>query len=303
MPKIFAVFGATGQQGGSVVRALLQSSPDYRIRAITRDPNSEKAKQLAALKNVSVLQANLDQPSTLDKVVKDCYGIFLVTETLYTSPDNEIQQGINLIDSAIRNKATHLVFSGLDPVKPVIGKTCKTFDNKAAIEQYGLAREKVITFTSVRMPGYYQTFTRYLFLNPKTNQYMLRIPMVDAFIYCMDVDDLGGCVASVFGGPLDKYKSKWIGLAADRLKISEVVEILSKQLTPNKFVYDNVSLKEFASFGFPAAKDIAVMYEYLQTGKIVRDIECTKKLNKNILVFSKWVEKNKKQLIQQLNKA
>ena len=79
MSKIIAVTGATGLQVGSLVKTLLEAG-NYHIRAITRNANSEKAKELASLKNVTVHEENLDDPASLDPVLNEAYGAFLVTD-------------------------------------------------------------------------------------------------------------------------------------------------------------------------------------------------------------------------------
>ena len=138
MSKIIAVFGATGAQGGSVMRALLDSGK-YQVRAITRNSNSDKAKQLASLKSVSVHEANLSDAKSLDKTLSGCHGTFLVTDFWsdpHASPETE--QGVNLIESALKNKVAHVVFSGLENASSVIGKPVVHLDNKAKVEQYGL---------------------------------------------------------------------------------------------------------------------------------------------------------------------
>ena len=78
MPKIIAVTGATGNQGGSVAKFLLQYPKEYTVRALTRDPESENARALSKL-GAEVIQADLTKPETLPAAVKDCWGVFGVT--------------------------------------------------------------------------------------------------------------------------------------------------------------------------------------------------------------------------------
>jgi len=92
MSKAIAVFGSTGQQGGSVLRALLKSG-DYHVKAITRSANSAKAKKLAALNNVTVHEADLDNPASFDSVLKGVDGVFLVTDFSAHFDHKEVKQG------------------------------------------------------------------------------------------------------------------------------------------------------------------------------------------------------------------
>ncbi len=78
MPRLIAVTGATGNQGGSVVRLLLQYPAEYSVRAMTRDPDSENAKALSRL-GAEVIQADLTKPESLPAAVTGCWGVFGVT--------------------------------------------------------------------------------------------------------------------------------------------------------------------------------------------------------------------------------
>lgn len=298
MSKLIAVFGSTGNQGGSVIRALLKSN-DYKIRAITRNPNSDKAKSLANLENVTVEQGDLDDASSLDKCLKDCFGVFLVTDFSAHFTHVETKQGTTLIDCALRNNLKHFVFSGLEDVQTVIGKPCLHFDYKARIEEYGLKHGDKINFTSIRLPCLYQEFASSLLHKINTNEYIVTSPMSDKPLYLMNVEDLGECVKTILDNS-NQFKSKIVPVAGDKLTGVEIASILSKHLEPNKFMYANLSLEKFLTFEFPGVEDITNMFEYYQTGKMFRDIENTKNLNKNVLTFEQWIVQNKDSILKRL---
>jgi uncharacterized protein YbjT (DUF2867 family) len=181
--KMIAVFGATGAQGGSVLKALINND-DYKVKAITRNANSDKAKALANLKNVTVEVADLNDPKSIDKALAGCHGTFLVTDIAFDhKTSNETQQGINLIDSAVKNKVSHVVFSGLDNVSSVTGKTCTHFDNKEKIEQHGMKLSDKINFTSIRLPAYYQVLS-HMVRKTNLNEFLITLPMSDKPMYC-----------------------------------------------------------------------------------------------------------------------
>jgi uncharacterized protein YbjT (DUF2867 family) len=302
MSKLIAVFGSTGAQGGSVLRALANSDK-YHVRAITRNSTTDRAKKLAKLKNVSVHEADLSDRASLDKTLKGCYGTFLVTDfSVDPKASSETQQGINLIDSSIKNKLSHVVLSGLENVSSVINKPCVHFDNKEKIEQYGIAAGSKINFTSIRMPMYYQVVTSMMLKKVKPDTYILTLPMSDKPVYCMSVDDLGSCVRTIFGKP-DEFKSKILNVAGDYLKATDLVDTLNKHLQPNKFAYANLSLEKFLRFGFPGVEDLTNMFEYYQTGKMTRDLKLAKKLNPSLVSFNEWVVKNKQDILKNLPQA
>ena len=297
--KTVAVFGATGAQGGSVLRALVNTD-EYHIRAITRNANSEKAKQLASLKNVSIRQADLNDPASVEKAIDSCYGVFLVTD-FWADPTArvETQQGINLIDSAIRQKVAHVVFSGLENAGAVVGKSVDHFDDKEKVEQHGMKAGDKIKFTSIRMPLYYQIIPTMFLKHVKPETYELILPMSDKPVYCMNVEDYGECVKVAFEKP-DEYKSRIVGLAADYLTPNEIVAALNKNLQPNTFTNANLSCDTYGTFGFPGATELAHMFEYYQLGKMKRDINLTKQLNPGAMGFNNWVAKNKLNIIKNL---
>ena len=299
MSKVITVFGATGSQGGSVLRALVNSDK-FHIRAITRNAKSDKAKHLAELKNVTVQEADLNNRASLDKSLKGSYGVFLVTDlAIDPKAPSESQQGINLIDSSIKNKVSHLVFSGLENIKTVIGKPCLHFDNKEMIESYGMMHRDKLNFTSIRMPAFYQVLTTMMLKQVKPNEFISTLPMSDKPMYAMNVEDLGACVSSIFNQP-NEFKSKIVEVAGDHLKGADYVDLMNKHLKPNKFAYANISLPTFASWGL---EEFAHMFEYYQTGKMTRDLNLTKKLNPNTLTFNDWLAKNKESILKGLPKA
>jgi uncharacterized protein YbjT (DUF2867 family) len=150
--KIIAIFGATGNQGGAVLQALLKTG-QYQIKAVTRSTKSARAQQLAALKNVSVVEADLDNFDSVDKALQGANGVFLVTDfTAHFVRDREIKQGKNVVDMAIKNGLQQMVFSGLENASRVINKSVYHFDEKAVVDEYGLKQADKINYSSIHMP-------------------------------------------------------------------------------------------------------------------------------------------------------
>lgn len=296
MQKVIAVFGATGLQGGSVLKYLVQSNK-YHVKAITRYPDSDKAKKLAQLKNCSVHKADLNDPDSIDYVLKDCYGVFLVTEFKLQTVNREKIQGINLINSAIENKLTHIVYSGMENVKKMLKKRCYLTDHKAEVENYGLKRSNEIIFTSIRLPAYYQCLLDMLIF--KDNQFIFSVPIADSYIYSMDVNESGKCVEYIFDNP-QEFKSKIVPVAADKITPNELIEIYNEYLSPYTFINGNFSLENYLETGFPNVDDFAALFEFIRKGFWTRDIELTLKMNRNSLKFRDWVEQNKEEMINYL---
>lgn len=297
--KLVAVFGATGAQGSSVLRALLKNGL-YEVKAITRNANSDKGKKLAAIANCTVAEADLDDKNSVDKVLKGCYGAFLVTDFSAHMKKTEVSQGVNFIDSSIANGVKHVVFSGLENVESVLHKPCYHFDYKAEVENYGLKNKDKLIFTSIRLAAYFENFEHSFLHKHKENEYFVNIPMEGKPMIGVSVDDIGEAALNVFENP-QKYKSQLLGLAGDKLLVSEYVAILNKHLAPNKFIDSQITAQKFGALGFPGAEELSVMFEFFQSGKMIRDLESSKKLNKNILTFDAWVVKNKEKLLAALH--
>ena len=268
------------------MKALLKTEK-YSVRAVTRTPNSEKAQSLASLPHCTIWQADLDDSSSLDSVLSGCYGAFLVTDFTAHFTHKEVKQGVNFIDSAIKNNLTHIVFSGLENASRIIGKPCLHLDYKAEIEEYGLSMADKINFTSVRLPCYFENFRTFAH-KFEENKYVVNLPMNHVPMFSMSVDDLGECVLTVFDDST-KYKSKLIGLAAEKLTQSEYVALMNKHLAPKQFFDGDISLENFLKFEVPGVEDLGAMFEYFQTNKMERDIELTRSLNKNLMSFSDWL--------------
>ena len=298
MSKLITVFGATGQQGGAVARALLAKG--YKVRAVTRNPDSPKAKELQAIGAELVQVKNMDDAGSLEAAIKGAYGVFLVTnfwgmlaENPATAYDREIAQGKAVGDLCKKLGVKHLVYSGLEYVKEIIGKPCPHFDAKGIVEKY--LDENGIPNTSTRYSFYYDNFAD--MIAPQKNDdgtYTLTTPVKKA-MDGISVADAGPAVAVIFDKP-EEYIGKKIGLSGDKLTLSEYAAIIGK-VTGKTVTYNEIPYEVFAKFPFPGADDLANMFEFYDAGNPDRNIQRTRELNPSTLSFQQWAEKNKDKLL------
>ncbi|KAL2681185.1 hypothetical protein Neosp_008792 [[Neocosmospora] mangrovei] len=201
--KIITVFGATGQQGGSVVANFLNDaklSGEWAVRAVTRDVNKESAKKLAAL-GAEVVQADLSDRQTLDKAVSGAEAVFAVTN-YWESMDAELEvrQGKSIVDAAKAAGIKLFIWSSLYDVKKLTnGKLPHVyhFDGKAAVEEYIRSVDIPAAFF---MPGFYMSNLpgQWLRADPPENIWTLALPMPDsAPIPVFDIADTGKVVKSI----------------------------------------------------------------------------------------------------------
>nr|WDY78973.1 NmrA [Ganoderma lucidum] len=124
MTKLVAVCGATGNQGGSVARLLLQHPDEYRTRVLTRNPQSPASQELARL-GAEVVKADLTIPSEVWAALRGCWGVFGVTNfydsKIQSDPGSEEQQGKNLVDAALENAVQCFVWSTLPSSRHISG--------------------------------------------------------------------------------------------------------------------------------------------------------------------------------------
>src|SRR6516165_1448143 len=108
--KLVLVTGATGRQGGAVIRHMLPKG--WKLRALTRNPNNHAAQELAR-KGVEVVQGDLEDPASLDRAFRGVYGIYSVQDFWSIGAKREVQQGKNVADAAKKAGVKHFVYSSV----------------------------------------------------------------------------------------------------------------------------------------------------------------------------------------------
>ena len=116
--KVIAVVGATGAQGGGLVRAILADpNGGFACRAITRDPSKDQARALAG-KGADVVKANLDDGESLRKAFAGAYGAYCVTNFWeHFSGEKEKTQAKNIADAARTAGVSHVIWSTLEDTR------------------------------------------------------------------------------------------------------------------------------------------------------------------------------------------
>jgi len=269
---IIVVFGATGQQGGSVVDFLVQENK-WKIRAVTRmsEKTAEKVKQLKS-KGVEVIKADQSNLEELKVALKDVYGVFLVTQPNWEISDKEkeVKEGKNVIDVCKLYNIKHLVFSGLDPIKKLnLGYEVHHFETKAEISEY--SKKQQIPMTEVRLPAYMNNFDS--FWKPKKDDngnYSFTLPLPEPHkLDLFDVNQFGGIVVEFFKNPKE-WIGKTLGIASCSLSVKEMAEIFTKVMGKKVI---GVGLKPSDTVKFMGS-DLSNMFQYYIDfeGKI-RDIK------------------------------
>jgi uncharacterized protein YbjT (DUF2867 family) len=254
--KLIAVVGATGQQGGGVVRALQAGGGQFKVRALSRNP--VKHRDLAD----EVVEADLNRPETLKTAFEGAHGVFLVTNFREKGTD-ELKQATAAVRAAKDAGVKHFVWSTLPNVEAISGGKFDVphFTGKAKIDR--IVKEAGFPHhTFVIAPGYYQNFVGSLAPQKQADGSVGWALPLDPDVRCLhmgDIRELGNIVAGAFAHPDEAGNGEYLPLVGDFLSFNEIVETLNRQ--GHKFSYKQVPKEVFAAL-FPGAAELAEMFSY-----------------------------------------
>ncbi|XP_038396476.1 nmrA-like family domain-containing protein 1 isoform X1 [Canis lupus familiaris] len=288
---VVVVFGATGAQGGSVARTLLEDGT-FRVRVVTRNPGQKAAKELR-LQGAEVVQGDQDDEASMELALTGAHAAFIVTNYWENcSQEQEVKQGKLLANVAKRLGLHYVVYSGLENIKKLTAGRLAAghFDGKGEVEQY--FRDIGVPMTSVRLSCYFENLLSYFLPKkaPDGKSYLLSLPMGDVPMDGISVTDLGPVVLSLLKMP-EEYVGRNIGLSTCKHTAEEYAALLSKHT--GKAVCDaKTTPEDYEKQGFPGARDLANMFRFYAL-KPDRDIELTLRLNPKARTLDQWLEQHK----------
>ncbi|CAB3801436.1 NmrA/HSCARG family protein [Pararobbsia alpina] len=255
--KLIAVVGATGQQGGAVVRAL-QASGQFKVRALTRNPakHSKMADEVVA--------ADLNRPETLRAAFAGAHGVFVVTNAWEAGQD-ESKQALAAVNAAKDAGVRHFIWSTLPNVETISGGTIDVphFTDKAKVER--IVREAGFSYhTFVIAPFYYQNLLGAMAPQKQadgTAGWALPLDPERRVIHMGDIAEIGRIVVGAFTQLELAGHGEHLPLVGDFLSFNEVIATLNRQ--GHKFSFKQVPREVFAAW-FPGAADIAAMLAYFE---------------------------------------
>jgi uncharacterized protein YbjT (DUF2867 family) len=255
--KLIAVVGATGHQGGAVVRALL-TNDEFKVRALTRNP--AKHPQLAD----EVVMADLNRPETLKAAFAGVHGVFLVTNAWEPGP-GERTQVLAAVDAAKNAGVQHFTWSTLPDVEKIShGKLdVPHFTDKAksdrVVKEAGFKHH-----TFVIAPFFYQNLLAVMAPQKQADGvvgWALPLDPEQRVIHMGDITELGAIVAGAFAQPELAGHGEYLPLVGDFLSFNEIIATLNRQ--GHKFSFKQVPKEVFAGW-FPGAKEVAEMLAYFE---------------------------------------
>jgi uncharacterized protein YbjT (DUF2867 family) len=309
--KIIAVIGATGAQGGGMVRAIqADKSGSFAARAITRNPNSEKAQALRAA-GAEVVAADIDKPETLGKAFGGAYGAFCVTNFWeHFSPERELTQARNMAQAAKAARLQHVIWSTLEDTRklvPLESDQMPTLMGKYKVPHFDAKGEADEIFRDLGVPttflltAFYWENLIYFGSGPQRGPdgtLAITFPMDDKKLPSIAVEDIGKAAYGIFKRGRE-FINKTVGIAGEHITGAEMARALTRALG-QEVRYNSVPPEVYRSFGFPGADDLGNMFQFKRDFNEyfcgVRNLEFTRSLNPELQTFGQWLAVHKDQI-------
>ncbi|HSA61586.1 MAG TPA: NmrA/HSCARG family protein [Nitrospiraceae bacterium] len=309
--KVIAIVGATGAQGGGLVRAILnEPGSGFTARALTRDVSSDKAQGLSRL-GVQIVAADLDDVESLNRAFAGCYGAFCVTNFWeHFSPEKELAQAKALAQAAKQAGVQHVVWSTLEDTRrwvPLTDQRMPTLLEKYKVPHFDAKGEADEEFTKLGLPAtflltsFYWENMIFFGMGPKKGpdgQLALTLPMGEKKLPGIAVEDIGKCCFGVFkkGG---EYIGKTVGIAGEHLTGQQMAAAMTKALG-QPVRYNAVPFEVYRNFGFPGADDLGNMFQFKHDFNEAfcgnRNLAVARALNPALQTFEQWLAQNKSRI-------
>ena len=308
--KAIAVVGSTGAQGGGLVRAILADpSGGFAARALTRDPHSAKAKELASL-GAEVVAADVDDEASLRRAFAGAHGAFCVTFYWdHFSPEKELAEARAMARAAKDAGVKHVIWSTLEDTRrwvPLSDDRMPTLQGKYKVPHFDAKGEANQVFRDLGVPAtllntsFYWDNLIHFGMGPKKGadgKLAFVLPMGDKKLPGIAAEDIGRCAYGVFKRP--DLIGKEVGIAGEHLTGAQMAAELSRALGQD-VVHGAVTPEAFRAFGFPGADDLGNMFQFKAEFEGyycgARDLAFSRSLNPKLQTFSQWLAANKERI-------
>ena len=305
--KIIAVMGATGAQGGGLVRAILADrTGQFLARAITRKPESEKGQALAKA-GAEVVAGDADDPSSLERAFAGAYGAFCVTNFWeHLSTEREGAQATAMARASRRAGVQHVVWSTLEDTRrtvPLDDARLPTLQGRYKVPHFDAKGEADRVFAEEGAPTtyllaafYWENFI-YFGSGPRRGpdgNLVLALPLGGAKLPGIAAEDIGKCAYGLLRRGTGTLGQRF-GIAGEILSGPEMAAKMGRALG-RKVAFEDVPFDVYRKLGFPGAEDLGNMFqfqailgdEFLRS----RDPERARSLNPELLSFDAWLQAN-----------
>jgi uncharacterized protein YbjT (DUF2867 family) len=308
MARIITVFGATGAQGGGLVRAILADPQQaFGVRAVTRSPDSDKGRALAQA-GAEVVQADLDDAASLHRAMEGAHGVYAVTNFWeHFSPEREYAQARNLAAAARDAQVAHVIWSTLEDTRrqvPLDDDRMPTLMGRYKVPHFDAKGEANVEFVSNGVPttllyvSFYWDNLIQFGMGPKRGPdgtLVFALPMGEAPLAGIGAEDVGPCALGIFRRGTEAIGQE-IGIAGEHLTGRQMAEAMARVLgEPVQYV--SPSWDEYRAFGFPGAEDLGNMFQYYHDFadplRPRRPVAATRALHPGLLDFDAWLARHR----------
>jgi len=309
--KVIAVVGATGAQGGGLVRAIMSDTESgFTARALTRDIHSAKAKELAQL-GAEVVAADVDDLDSLKRAFKGAYGAFCVTFFwAHLSPEKEYAEAKAMAEAAKHAGLQHVIWSTLEDTRqwvPLSDARMPTLMGKYKVPHFDAKGEANRVFNDLGLSTtflltafYWENFINFG-AGPKKGadgKLALTLPMGDKKLPGIAAEDIGKCALGIFKKPKE-FIGRTVGIAGEHLTGAHMAAALTKALG-QEVRYNAVTPETYRGFGFPGADDLGNMFQFKRDFEPIfcgaRKVEVSRSLNPALQNFEMWLTQNKNRI-------
>lgn len=306
--RIIAVVGATGTQGGSVARAILNdSNGDFALRAVTRNPAGERAQSLAR-QGAEVVYADVDDLDSLKRAFAGAFGAYCMTDFWggYGDPERERLQGSTMAEAARCAGVQHVIWSTLEDTRryvPLSDPRMPTLLGKYKVPHFDGKGEADEAFVRYGVPTtffltsfYWENFIRFPGMGLRRGEnsdLVLAMPMGDKKLPGIGVDDLGLCALGIYRQTCSMGLR--IGVAGEHLTCSDIASKLAQALG-RTVRYTDVDPADFCTWNFPGAAELSNMLQFKRDFQEVfctaRSVERSRQLNPSLQTFDAWLSRH-----------
>lgn len=247
---VIVVSGATGNQGGAVARQLLADG--CQVRALTRNPQGEKAQALAGL-GAQLVRGDLDDPQSLERALDGAWGAYAVQSNQEGGVALEEEQGKRFAEISREAGIRHFVYASVGSAQR--GTGVPHFENKWRVE--GKIRYLSFPSYTIVRPVFFMENFLSPWLKPGIMEGKLRLPIApDTGLQMIALEDIGRFGALAFREH-ERMNGVEVDIAGDRRTMPETADIISKALD-RKVVFERVPIEEMRAM----SADLAIMFEW-----------------------------------------
>jgi uncharacterized protein YbjT (DUF2867 family) len=308
--RIITVFGATGAQGGGLARALLADpTGGFKVRAVTRKPDSDAGRALAQA-GAEVVAADLDDAASVQRAMSGAWGAFCVTNFWeHFSPEKELAQAGAMADAAAQTGVQHVIWSTLEDTRTFLapdGARMPVLMGKYNVPHFDAKGEANALFTSrgpttLLYTSFYWDNLIHFGMGPKKGPdgvLAFTLPMADQRLSGIAAEDIGKCALGIFReGAVHVGAS--VGIAGEHLSGAQMAAELTKALGQT-LRYNAVTPEQYRGFGFPGAEDLGNMFQFYAEFEDAfvkaRPVEVARRLNPELQTFAAFLARHKERI-------